>query len=120
MQEGYNGANAEDKTKATSSLVRVEQAGILGLTSCEFDGITGEHLSTTRPRELNGGLTGALGIPGVVVDEVVQCPRFYKCDSCPKKSSGNDDDGEDDGKVVMTPEQLADAQHLHGSLFGWS
>jgi hypothetical protein len=105
-------------TKTTT--IRVERAGIFGLTSCEFDVKTGEHLSTTRPRETTLNVTGMLGIPGEVIDEEVSCPRRnrYKCQSCPERTTSPKI--LDELKTTMDPDQLANAQHLHGTIHGFS
>lgn len=71
--------------------IRTETAGILGLTTCQFDSVTGEHVSTTRSFrsfEVRRGVLEKLGVvPGLVEERHVGCPFFdeSKCESCPNK-----------------------------------
>jgi hypothetical protein len=75
-----------DSGESPVGLVRRERAGILGLTTCEFDRVTGEHLSTTRQVEACSGILELGGvIPGTIEDMEVPCPRLGKCDSCPNR-----------------------------------
>ncbi len=80
----------EEGSRTVGATVRVEQAGVMGLTSCEFDEVTGKHLSTTHPVEVRYGIFEVSGIiPGVVEDVKVSCPRLRKCDSCPNRKKLN-------------------------------
>ncbi|MDQ5913642.1 MAG: hypothetical protein QG623_261 [Patescibacteria group bacterium] len=111
---------SEAEVDISGSSVRVESAGVFGLTSCEFDRKTGEHLSTTRPYERKVDLLTISGlVPGTIEDVVVPCPRRdeSKCESCPNREPK--DKGLGSG-VSLTPDQVANMQHLHGTMFGWS
>lgn len=69
--------------------IRTEHAGFLGLTACEFDRNTGDHLLTTRPFVYRCTPSEMWGVADHVVREPVPCPSFlgdrFKCASCPNR-----------------------------------
>jgi hypothetical protein len=71
-------------TSAKHPWVRNEQAGIMGRITCQWDNVTGEHLSTTA-------LVYVIGQDGIVptpTDETYErgCAVIKKCLSCPKRA----------------------------------
>lgn len=89
-------------------VVREERSGMLGHTVCEFDGLTGEKLSTSKDVEALEG-PWFLGIPGSTEAVEVPCPRFRKCESCPNRIVDKPDKIVTDGEALIRATRVDDA-----------
>lgn len=70
-------------TSAKRPWVRDEQAGVMGRIICQWDNVTGEHLSTTARVHV----IGPDGIVPILTDDTYErgCPVLRKCLSCPNR-----------------------------------
>ena len=68
--------------------VRNEQAGVMGRITCQWDNVTGEHLSTTARVHV----VGPDGIVPTPTDDTYKrdCAVIRKCLSCPKRAENQD------------------------------